>query len=48
MLHADPGTRMRSKSAASLLVDLEVAKTHSRPHVSGDNPFSEAQCKTLK
>jgi putative transposase len=47
-LHADRGTSMRSKPVAALLVDLEVAKTHSRPYVSDDNPFSEAQFKTLK
>jgi len=47
-LHADRGSSMRSKPVAALLVDLEVAKTHSRPHVSDDNPYSEAQFKTLK
>jgi len=47
-LHADRGTSMRSKVVAQLLVDLEVAKSHSRPYVSDDNPFSEAQFKTLK
>jgi putative transposase len=47
-LHADRGSSMRSKPVAALLVDLEVAKSHSRPHVSDDNPFSEAQFKTLK
>jgi hypothetical protein len=47
-LHADRGTSMRSKSVAQLLVDLNVTKTHSRPHVSDDNPYSEAQFKTLK
>jgi putative transposase len=47
-LHADRGTSMRSKPVAALLVDLEVAKTHSRPHVSDDNPYSEAQFKTFK
>jgi putative transposase len=47
-LHADRGTSMRSKPVAALLVDLQVAKTHSRPHVSDDNPYSEAQFKTLK
>lgn len=47
-LHADRGTSMRSKPVAALLVDLDVAKSHSRPHVSDDNPFSEAQFKTLK
>jgi putative transposase len=39
---------MRSKPVAALLVDLDVAKSHSRPYVSDDNPFSEAQFKTLK
>ncbi len=39
---------MRSKPVAALLVDLDVIKTHSRPHVSDDNPYSEAQFKTLK
>jgi putative transposase len=47
-LHADRGTRMRSKPVAALLIDLDVTKTHSRPHVSDDNPYSEAQFKTLK
>lgn len=47
-LHADRGTSMRSKPVAALLVDLEVARTHSRPHVSDDNPYSESQFKTLK
>jgi transposase InsO family protein len=47
-LHADRGSSMRSKPVAALLIDLEVAKTHSRPHVSDDNPYSEAQFKTLK
>jgi putative transposase len=47
-LHADRGTSMRSKPVAALLVDLDVRKTHSRPHVSDDNPYSEAQFKTLK
>jgi putative transposase len=47
-LHADRGTSMRSKPVAALLVDLEVAKSHSRPYVSDDNPYSEAQFKTLK
>ncbi len=39
---------MRSKPVAALLVDLDVINTHSRPHVSDDNPYSEAQFKTLK
>jgi putative transposase len=47
-LHADRGTSMKSKSVALLLADLGVVKTHSRPHVSDDNPFSEAQFKTMK
>lgn len=47
-LHADRGTSMKSKPVAFLLADLGVTKTHSRPHVSDDNPFSEAQFKTLK
>ena len=47
-LHADRGTSMRSKNVAELLVDLEVTKSHSRPYVSDDNPFSEAQFKTFK
>jgi putative transposase len=47
-LHADRGGVMRSKPVALLLADLGVTKTHSRPHVSNDNPFSEAQFKTLK
>jgi putative transposase len=47
-LHADRGTSMRSKTVAELLVDLDVTKTHSRPQVSDDNPFSEAHFKTLK
>jgi len=47
-LHADRGPSMTSKPVALLLADLGVTKTHSRPHVSNDNPFSEAQFKTLK
>jgi putative transposase len=47
-LHADRGSSMRSQLVAQLLADLGVTKTHSRPHVSDDNPFSEAQFKTLK
>lgn len=47
-LHADRGSSMTSKAVAFLLADLGVTKTHSRPHVSNDNPFSEAQFKTLK
>jgi putative transposase len=47
-IHADRGSAMTSKVVAQLLADLGVAKTHSRPHVSNDNPFSEAQFKTMK
>jgi len=47
-LHADNGSPMIAKTVVSLLADLGVAKSHSRPHVSNDNPYSEAQFKTLK
>ena len=47
-IHADRGSAMTSKPVALLLADLGVTKTHSRPHVSNDNPYSEAQFKTLK
>jgi hypothetical protein len=47
-LHAGRGSSMTSKPVALLLADLGVAKTRSRPHVSNDNPFSEAGFKTLK
>lgn len=47
-LHADRGSSMTSKPVALLLADLGVTKTHSRPHVSNDNPYSEAHFKTLK
>src|SRR6185295_8937649 len=47
-VHADRGTSMTSKPVALLLADLGVTKTHSRPYVSNDNPFSEANFKTLK
>jgi putative transposase len=47
-LHQDRGAPMRAKSFAQLMADLGVTKSHSRPHVSDDNPFSEAQFKTLK
>ncbi len=48
VLHSDRGPAMRSKGVSQLLAELGVTKTHSRPHVSDDNPFSEAQFKTLK
>jgi putative transposase len=47
-VHADRGSSMTSKPVALLLADLGVTKSHSRPHVSNDNPYSEAQFKTLK
>jgi putative transposase len=47
-LHADRGSSMTSKPVALLLADLGITKTHGRPHVSDDNPYSEAQFKTLK
>lgn len=47
-VHADRGSSMKSKVVAQMLADLGVTKTHSRPHVSNDNPYSEAQFKTLK
>ena len=47
-LHADRGSSMTSKGVAHLLSDLGVTKTHSRPYVSDDNPYSEAHFKTLK
>lgn len=47
-IHADRGAQMTAKNVALLMADLGVTKTHSRPHVSNDNPFSEAQFKTLK
>jgi putative transposase len=47
-IHADRGSSMTSKPVALLLADLGVTKTHSRPHVSDDNPFSESQFRTMK
>jgi len=47
-LHADRGSSMKSIAVGQLLADLGVTKTHSRPHVSNDNPFSESLFKTLK
>lgn len=47
-IHADNGSSMASKPVAFLLADLGVTKTHSRPHVSNDNPYSESHFKTLK
>ena len=47
-IHADHGSPMIAKPVAQLLADLGVQKSHSRPHVSNDNPYSEAQFRTLK
>ncbi len=47
-VHADRGTSMTSKPVSALLVDLGVIRSHSRPHVSNDNPYSESAFKTLK
>ena len=47
-IHADRGTSMQSQGVAVLLASLGITKTHSRPHVSNDNPYSEAQFKTIK
>lgn len=47
-IHADRGSSMKSKPVALLMSDLGVTKTHSRPHTSDDNPYSESQFKTLK
>ena len=47
-VHADRGTSMTSKPVAQLLLDLGVDRSHSRPRVSNDNPYSEAAFKTLK
>lgn len=47
-LHADRGAAMKAKLVAQLLTELGVVKSHSRPYTSDDNPFSEAQFKTLK
>lgn len=48
IIHADNGSQMKAKSVALLMADLGVTKSHSRPYVSNDNPFSEAHFKTLK
>lgn len=47
-IHADRGAPMTSKAVADLLIDLGVRRSHSRPRVSNDNPYSEAQFKTMK
>jgi putative transposase len=47
-LHADRGSAMAAKTLAQLLIDLGVSKSHARPHTPNDNPYSEAQFKTMK
>jgi len=47
-IHSDRGPSMASQTVAQLLMSLGVVKSHSRPHVSNDNPFSESQFKTMK
>jgi putative transposase len=47
-IHADRGPSMTSKLVAFLLADLGITQSHSRPHVCDDDPFSEAQFKTMK
>lgn len=47
VVHADRGMSMTSKSVATLLADLKVTRSHSRPQVSNDNPYSESIFKTL-
>ena len=47
-IHADRGGSMIAKPVALLMSDLGVIESHSRPHVSNDNPFSESQFKTMK
>ena len=47
-VHADRGAAMTSKPVAFMMADFGITKSHSRPHTSNDNPFSEAQFKTLK
>ena len=47
-IHADRGSPMKAKTTAQLFADLGITRSHSRPHVSNDNPFSESQFKTLK
>ena len=47
-IHADRGSSMKSKPVAFLLSDLGITKSHSRPYVSNDNPYSESQFKTMK
>ena len=48
VLHSDRGSAMRAKTVAQLLIDLGVAKSHSRPYTPTDNPYSESQFKTMK
>jgi len=45
-IHADRGDSMTSKPVSELMIDLGVCRSHSRPHESNDNPYSEVQSKT--
>ena len=47
-IHADLGSPMIAKTTAQFFITLGINKSHSRPHVSDDNPYSESQFKTLK
>ena len=47
-IHADNGAPMRARTVSQLMADLAVTESHSRPHVSDDNPFSESKFKTMK
>jgi putative transposase len=48
VVHADSGPAMRSNDLAELLADAGIGRTHNRPHTSNDNPFSEAEFRTMK
>ncbi|WP_262391756.1 DDE-type integrase/transposase/recombinase [Nocardiopsis sp. CNR-923] len=48
VVHADRGAAMTSKEVSQLLLDLGIERSHSRPKNSNDNPYSEAQVKTVK
>lgn len=48
IIHSDNGAAMKATPVVSLHARLDVGKSHSRPHVSNDNPFSESQFKTMK
>lgn len=48
VVHSDGGPSMTSKTVKTLLSDLGVVRSRSRPHMSNDNPYSEARFKTMK